>query len=490
MLAAAPFPGGGGLSWLDGAVVAAALGAVAWAAKSGARKTGDAVDYLTARRALAWPWAAAGTVSAEISSLTILGLPAAAFAGGWGYLDFFAGSALARAAFAWWFVPAYYASGAATVYEFLGRRLGLRSRQAGALLFLALQATACAVRLAAAGAAAAWMLGAPVWPVVALMTALGLFCAMAGGLRSTVSSGAAQAAIVILAGLTAAVFAATHVDGGLEAAWIAAHTADRVQTLGGFWPAASSAALGFFTTLAAFGGDFELSQKILSCPDERSSRLAVWASLAAAFGVLCVFLAAGTAMFAFYRLNTGFVSAARPERLWPQFAMSALPSGLRGLALAAVLVASCDLPLVSMATVLLQDLWRPMAAAPARGEKWLAQAAMALLAAALSAAAVAFERGGGLWIAARFENAALGPLLGTLAFAMTRRGEGLDLAAASALVASVAASAAVLWLGRRGLPFDWSWLLLAGAAAAYGLARLLSRRTAFSGREDTAAGSA
>src|SRR5579883_1288834 len=158
------FPGGGGFSLWDFAAAAcclAAVGAAAW--RSPRWEDGD---FLTAGRRLPWAWASAGTVSSEISSLTVLGLPAAAYAGGWGYLQFFLGSLAARVVFALAFVPAYYRSGAATAYDFLGRRLGPRTRGAGALLFFALQAVASSVRLAAAGAAAAWMLGWPVWTTV------------------------------------------------------------------------------------------------------------------------------------------------------------------------------------------------------------------------------------------------------------------------------------------------------------------------------------
>jgi hypothetical protein len=150
---------------------------------------------------------------------------------------------------------------------------------------------------------------------------------------------------------------------------------------------------------------------------------------------------------------------------------------LRGLALAAVLVSSCDLPLVSMAWVAFHDL---LGAVP---EVDVIRAAMAGVALLLSAAAVFLAGCGGLWVAAQVGVIVLGPLLGAVALAWYSRARGRDGSAAAGLLLAVVADACVLWMGRKGLPFDWTWFVPIGAAATVGFSEAVTRlRRRFSGR--------
>src|SRR3974390_3032775 len=83
-------------------------------------------DYFLGGRSAPW-WAIAfSIVSAETSTLTVIGTPALAFRGNFGFLQVVLGYLLARVTISVLFLPQYFRGEMFTAYELMERRFGLR----------------------------------------------------------------------------------------------------------------------------------------------------------------------------------------------------------------------------------------------------------------------------------------------------------------------------------------------------------------------------
>ncbi len=151
------FPGGGGLTFSDYAVFVLLLGAMTALGWTAGRRVVDADGFFLGGRRLPWPAAGLALVAAEVSVLTVVGLPAAAFREDWTYLQFFLGAAAARVLVALVLVPALFAGGGVTPYAWLGARFGPWTRTATAGAFIVTRLLGSSVRLLAACVAAAQM---------------------------------------------------------------------------------------------------------------------------------------------------------------------------------------------------------------------------------------------------------------------------------------------------------------------------------------------
>lgn len=470
------FPGGSGLNWADDLVfLGLAGGLIAWGRRTPAA---DADDWFLAGRAEHWAAAGLALVAAEVSALTVLGVPAASFREDGTFLQFFVGAAAARVVVAAVFIPAFFKDGAATPYAYLGSRFGPLTRAAGAFTFLTTRLLVSAVRLLAACVAAGFMLGWGPWPTLLLFTAVSIAAYENGGLRSAVRAGAAQTGLIVVVAVLSLLFLFRRVDGDLGAVLSLAGEAGKLRLLSG--PGGFFAALltGFFGSLAAFGADHELTQKLFAVKDAREARRAMFLSIAVSFGVLALFLAVGTLLFVFYKQNPGMALPERPDLIYPHFAVKMMGPVMRGLVLGAIALASLDAPLASLSSSFILDLRRPFAGTAPTPAAELLEARVAAgvfaIVLAILAGIFAFSEES-LSFAFKAGGVAAGPLLGIFVFGLATKRRG-DLSVLSAFGVMAALDLALLALSERGLlPIAWGWLVVLGAAGSFGLALLFTR---------------
>jgi SSS family transporter len=487
------FPGGSGLTAADFAVFAALLAAMTALGWLIGERTATADEFFRGGRRLPWLAAALALVAAEVSALTVIGVPATAFRGDWTFLQFFFGAAVARVLVAFVFVPAFFRRGADTPYAYLGERFGPWTRTAAAGSFVASRLLVAAVRLLAASVAAGALLGWSPMPMLALFTLVALVGLARGGAPAAVWTGAFQTVVMLGAGGLGAVYLLHRAEGGLPAVMNLAAAAGKLRVMDwgpsplapGFLarffsdPAVFIVATltGFFGSAAAFGTDHELAQKYLVVKDSREGRNALLVSTAGSFLILLTYLAIGTLLFIFYKQNPGLAIPDRLDRIFPHFVSTAMPRVLRGLVLSAIVMASIDAPLASLSAVLMTDLRRPFARAPGPGEELrLAQrcaAGFALILAALAALFLVSDTA--LSLAFKAGGVTSGPLLGVFLFGLATERRG-DLPVVSAMGAMVALDLALLALSERGLlPVGWGWLVVLGTCGTCALAYAFTR---------------
>src|SRR6202789_125525 len=113
-------------------------------------------------------------VSAEISTLTVIGTPALSFSGNFQFLQVVFGYLLARIMISALFLPQYFRGEMFTAYELMRRRFGERIRRLTAATFLVLRALAEGVRVFAISIIVAIVLGTGEMTSIAVIVCLTL----------------------------------------------------------------------------------------------------------------------------------------------------------------------------------------------------------------------------------------------------------------------------------------------------------------------------
>ncbi len=135
------------MRWIDLGIVALYLVGITWFGARFKQSQKSLKDYFLGGRNTPW-WAIGfSIVSAETSTLTVIGTPALSFGGNFGFLQVVLGYLLARIVISVLFLPHYFRGELFTAYELMQRRFGMRLRKLTAGLFLLLRALAEGVRV-------------------------------------------------------------------------------------------------------------------------------------------------------------------------------------------------------------------------------------------------------------------------------------------------------------------------------------------------------
>jgi SSS family transporter len=350
-------------SALDYAIV---VGYMVFVAVLGAvlgRQQKDASDYFLADRSIPW-WAACfSLVATETSALTVISVPATAYGADLWMLQLAAGYCIGRIAIAVFLLPRYFRGEIATAYVLLQRRFGDRARRFASLIFLVTRVLADGVRIFATAIPLAVITGLPVWQSVVAIGVFTLLYSYYGGLRAVVWVDVAQLFIYVAGGVAVLWVLVGMVPGGWAGIVAAAEPADKLRIVhptGGFFAdpkwLLTGLVGGAFLTMASHGADHLIVQRLLAAPSLRDARKALIGSGVIVLGQFALFLLIGVGLFAYYR-GAAFTPA---DSVFPRFAVEHLPSGVRGLLVAAVLAAAMSSSLNALAAVSVHDIYVPL----------------------------------------------------------------------------------------------------------------------------------
>lgn len=309
-------------------------------------------DFFLGGRKLPW-WAVCGsTIATEISTATFVVVPAIVFAAGGNltYLQLAIGSILARFVVAWYFVPRFYEEEIYSPYDYVGRRLGPRVKTVTTGLFLIGAVLGQGGRLFTAAFMVSIVADIDLVSAIWLMGAFSVLWAMIGGITMVIWTDVIQFGILLLGAAVALGFALHVVPGGISEAVRLGREAGKFQFLDfstdlsvryTFWCGLLATT---FSNLAAFGTDQVMAQRMFCCRDARDARLSVvWSSVS--IGVALLMMLLGISLYAYFQhapFTPGEAAryAKHQEYLLPIFIVRALPIGVRGLIVAAVLAAA------------------------------------------------------------------------------------------------------------------------------------------------------
>lgn len=438
-------------------------------------------DYFLGGRTTPW-WAIGfSIVSAETSTLTVIGTPALAFNGNLGFLQVVMGYLLARIVISTLLLPHYFRGEMYTAYELMQRRFGSRIRKFTAGSFLVLRALAEGVRVFAISIVISIILGTGEAVSIGLIVALTIFYTFEGGMTAVIWTDVIQMFLYVGGAILSFFVILEKIPGGWDHVMATAGPLGKLTVFDfrfspsmeffsrtyNFWAGLIG---GCFLTTASHGTEQLMVQRLLSARSEGESRLALFASWFVIFFQFTLFLMIGLMLFVHYQDN-GWAAPAKPDRIYPEFIWNNLPYGISGLVIAAILAAAMSnlsAALNSLASTTVMDFYKPVAEARGqhRGdEQWLAFARRStlvwggvLFAIALIAQQVTSVLEAGLGIASVVYGALLGTFL--LGILTKRVGE-------QAAIAGMAASLAVMLYVRLGTTIAWTWYVLIGTAVTF-----------------------
>ena len=339
-------------------------------------------DYFLGGRTVRWWAISLSIVSAETSTLTIIGTPALAFAGNLGFLQVVCGYLVARVVIAVLFIPQYFRGEMYTAYELMRRRFGERIRRFTAATFLVVRALAEGVRVFAISIVISIILGTGEFTSIVLITLLTLFYTFEGGMTAVIWTDVVQMFLYVGGAVLSFWMILHNVPGGWSEVVRLAGPAGKFQIfdfrleLSGeffsrtysFW---AGLACGCFLATGTHGTDQLIVQRLLSARNQRESKTALLASGVVIVFQFTLFLLIGVLLYVFYQ-KSGQAPPRPLDRLYPSFIWNRLPAGLAGIVIAAILAAAMSnisAALNALASATIMDFYKPLFGSAGRDER-------------------------------------------------------------------------------------------------------------------------
>jgi SSS family transporter len=484
------------LTWPDYAVLALSLAVLLAIGVVLGREQQDTVDFFLARRHIPWWAACLSFLATEISAVTIISVPATAYSENWEYAQFFVGSSLAKLAVAFLFIPAFYRHDVTTIYEFLAHRFGRATQVSASIFFFVTRLAGSGVRLMAAVLAVSILMGWPLAPTLIVFSVVSIVYIATGGVKAVVWTNVFQALMFLLAGGVTLAYLLSHIDGGFDAVTRVAGEAGRLNVVNwgpapgapDFWRRALTepnivwvAVLnGFVGSMAAFGTDHDLMQRLLTVETRRRSQITLSLTPLGTLLTLAIYLGLGAALYTFYTQNPA-LPVSRPDEILPHYVQQVMPPVLRGIMLSAIVLASIDSPLGSLAASFVTDIYRPLLVKGRSEVHYLrvSRACVIVFGVVLGLIAYGFSSYEGiLWLAFKIAGVTFGSLLGVFLLGLLTRRRVGDVANVTAMIVMALVNLTLLMLSEyKILSFAWSWLVILGTAGTMALALLFTRRS-------------
>lgn len=466
----------------DLAVIAGYLILITWFGARFKESQKSLKDYFLGGRDAPW-WAIAfSIVSAETSTLTVIGTPAIAFAGDFRFLQLIFGYLCGRIVISILFLPRYFRGEMYTAYELMQRRFGPCVRKFTAGTFLVLRALAEGVRVFAVSIVISIVLQTGELVSIGIIVCLTLFYTFEGGMTAVIWTDVVQM-LLYVSGALISFFSILHlISGGWPHVVAVAEASHKFQIFDfGFSPTPSffrrtysfwgGLLGGCFLTMASHGTEQLLVQRLLSAKNEAESRLALFASWAVIFFQFALFLMIGVLLFVQYR-DSGKNAPAIPERIYPEFLWNHVPAGLAGLLIAAILAAAMSnlsAALNALASTSVMDFLRPLR--PGRGEleylKFARYATVVWGVVLFGVGLIARHWGSVLEAGLSIASVLYGALLGVFLLGVLTRRPGQ----VSAIIGMTAGFVATLVFRTR---VAYTWYVLLGSCATFAVGYLAS----------------
>jgi solute:Na+ symporter, SSS family len=465
------------MRFADLGVIVAYLAGITWFGARFRRGQKDLRDYILGGRTAPWWAISLSIVSAETSTLTIVGTPALSFLGDLAFLQLVFGYLLARLVISWLLLPHYFRGEMFTAYELMRQRFGERVRRLTASIFLVTRALAEGVRVFAISLVVSIVLGTNEIGSIVLILLLTLFYTFEGGMTAVIWTDVVQMCLYLAGAAVSFFVILNRLPGGWSHAVAVAGAAGKFRIFDfhfaptmmffsqpyTFWAGILG---GCFLTTASHGTDQLMVQRLLSARDETQSRTALLTSWLVIFIQFGLFLLIGILLFVYYR-DRGLTAPAQIDRIYPDFLWHQLPPGLAGLTIAAILaaaMANLSAALNSLSATTVVDLLGGHGRGAAGSRSLLqARAGTVVWGGVLLAIGILARRWGsvleaGLTIA----SIPSGALLGVFLLGVITRRPRQNAAIAGVVIGLIA----VLYVRFR-TPIAFTWYVLIGTAATF-----------------------
>jgi solute:Na+ symporter, SSS family len=347
-------------------------------------------DYFLGSRRMP-PWAVAiSIVATSLSAVTFISVPESAYLGDLTYLATNIGMIIAAIVIAFVFLPAFYQSRSASIYEFLETRFGSSSRKAASITFMIGRVLASGARIYAGAIPASILLfgldkgtePSNLIIAIAILTIVGIAYTLAGGISSVIWSDVIQFGILIGAALVAIVLIINSINAPLSEV---IHQLQTGAKDGGskltlfdlsLDPSHSfslpAIIIGFtLLGIGSYGTDQDLAQRMLTCKSAKAGARSIITGILLAVPTVAIFLIVGLLLWIIYQrpeLTTLAADAPTGDsvKVFLHYIMTQIPPGVRGLMMAGLFAAglsSLNSAINAMGAAFIADLYRPMVTA-------------------------------------------------------------------------------------------------------------------------------
>lgn len=457
-------------------------------------------DYFVGAKNINWVVISLSIVATETSTLTLVGVPAMAYAkfarpeqgGNLTYLQVVLGYIIARIIISLLFIPAYFKGELLTAYELLKNRFGVGTKNFAASLFLIMRALAEGVRIFAASLVLSAVLSASLpslphlwlWSII-IVGLLTLVYTFEGGIAAVIWTDLLQLIIYIGGSLLAAYQLLHLVPGGWPTISAVAAENGKWQLFSFTWdfsvPHTFWAGLfgGTFLTMASHGTDQLLVQRLFTCRHQRDSQKALILSGFVVLFQFALFLLIGVMLFVYYKFFPLTGQLTSNDQIFPTFIVERLPHGVSGLVIAAIFAAAMSNlsgSLNSLASTTVLDFYKPLLnpqasdASLLKLSRWLTAIwGVILILIAIVSRHIGSVFTAGLTIASLVYGPLLGAfLLGIATKRANQRGVIAGMTSSLAVMASIWAAANVPSLHQLlPLTIAWTWYVLIGTTVCF-----------------------
>lgn len=387
LLAQAPTTTQSGFATADWLVLGTYFLALAITGVLFARKAPKDTDdyFLGGHRMPAWA-VAISIVATSLSAVTFIGAPQLSYNGNLTYLATNIGMILAAIVIAFAFIPVFYRSKSASIYEHLEIRFGTRARKASSIAFMIGRVLASGARIYAGAIPASILIFGldkgtdPTHLAIAIciLTIVGIVYTLAGGISSVIWSDVIQFGILISAALCAIVLIAGSFTVPFSEIITQLKTGgpDESSKLVLFdlsldprHPFSLPACIIGFTLLGigSYGTDQDLAQRMLTCKNAKQGARSVITGILLGIPTVAIFLTVGLLLWIVYQRPelTNIATQDQPTdsvTVFLHYILTQIPPGVRGLMMAGLFAAglsSLNSAINSMGAAFITDLYRP-----------------------------------------------------------------------------------------------------------------------------------
>ncbi|MEM6365637.1 MAG: sodium:solute symporter [Planctomycetota bacterium] len=337
------------------------------------RRSRDADSFMVARGRLGGWIVGLSIFGTYVSSISFLAIPGKALIGDWNSFVFSLSLPIAAWLGAAWFVPFYRRHGHVSAYEHMEERFGAWARLYMSVCFMLLQVARVGSVMFLIAVVMQQLL---MWDMVTTIVVTGIVTTAytcVGGLEGVVLTDALQSVVLIAGAVLSAIWIPCCMPEGPGQLLDMAIAENKLSL--GSWAFDPTQSTVWIVMLYALTINLQnvainqsYTQRYLSARTDREAKKSVWFGSLLYIPVSACFFFIGTALWAYYTSQPDLlpadlvadVATGKGDAVFPFFIMSSLPTGVRGVMLAAILAAAMSTvssSLNSSATLTLSDLY-------------------------------------------------------------------------------------------------------------------------------------
>lgn len=179
------------------------------------KRVETAQDYFLGQKTMPWWAIGISVVATYIGAMSFLGGPAWSYTEGFSVIFIHINYPIAIFVVITVFLPFFYRSGVASIFDYLERRFGLTSRTVMSAVFLFGNAAYSGIMLYTTALVLEFITGIPVVDAILIVAVVALTYTMLGGMAAVVWTDVIQSAILFVGAVTTAVLVINELPGGL-----------------------------------------------------------------------------------------------------------------------------------------------------------------------------------------------------------------------------------------------------------------------------------